>query len=327
MKRTKQRHLLPVLALGLLMASCQAGEEKIKVIFDTDTNNELDDQHALAYLLQNDEIFDLVAVTVNATWSGGGIEEQYAEAKRIMKLCGKLGMMPLLKGAERSFEETWETLDEPYYDGMDAVEYIISRARESKGEPLVVIAVGKLTNLALALEKAHDISGRIRLVWLGSNYPEPGEYNLANDREALNYVLSTDVPFEMVLVGPANGTGTASVRVTREEILQHMAGIGHTLRTAVTGRHGGEFFSFGDYSVNLFENAEMHGEEQSRALFDMAAVAIVKNPAWAGAREIPAPRYEEDGWVDIPGNTRKILLWDHFDRDAIVADFFAVMRK
>jgi hypothetical protein len=46
--------------------------------------------------------------------------------------------------------------------------------------------------------------------------------------------------------------------------------------TEITGRHGGTFTSFGDYSANLFEHAEMYGNPPSRSLFDMAAVAILK---------------------------------------------------
>ena len=37
-----------------------SGSPGIPVIFDTDANNELDDQHALAYMLLNDEVFDVL---------------------------------------------------------------------------------------------------------------------------------------------------------------------------------------------------------------------------------------------------------------------------
>ena len=84
----------------------------------------------------------------------------------------------------------------------------------------------------------------------------------------------------------------------------------------------GEYFNFGEYSISLFEHSELHGPEESRALFDMAAVAIVKNPAWAVSREIPAPYYENNAWTIFPDNARTILIWDQFNRDAIVEDFF-----
>ncbi len=316
------------LLLLIILPSCNENKGKrIRVLFDTDTNNELDDQHALAYLLMNDDVFDVEAVTVNATSSGGGIEEQYAEAKRIMRLVGKLGSCPLLKGADRNYEEIRVTLEEEYYDGYDAVEYIIERAKAVKEEKLFIIAVGKLTNIALALEKAPEISNKIKVIWLGSNYPDPGEYNLVNDIEAMNFVLSTDVPFEMALVRYGKEDGTDAVRVTQAEIRQRMANTGHQLKASITGRDGGEYFNFGDYSISLFEHIKLHGPDLSRALFDMAAVAIVKNPGWAQKEEIPAPYYENDAWTIYPNNSRTITLWKHFDRNAIVEDFFATVSE
>jgi hypothetical protein len=101
-----------------------------------------------------------------------------------------------------------------------------------------------------------------------------------------------------------------------------MPGLGPQAVEPVEGRHGGTFSTFGDYSVSLFEHIGPPDEEIHRALFDMAAVAIVKNPAWADSGEIPRPVYLEGQWVDQPENPRKIIIWENFDREAILADFF-----
>lgn len=91
------------LALCITLVSCSSPKEKkIKVLFDSDANNELDDQHALAYLLFNGDVFDVVGVTVNTTRNGGDIHEQYKEAERVMRLCNQFGKIPLLKGANGS---------------------------------------------------------------------------------------------------------------------------------------------------------------------------------------------------------------------------------
>jgi purine nucleosidase len=115
------------------------------------------------------------------------------------------------------------------------------------------------------------------------------------------------------------------VRVTRDEIGTRMPGKGPRAASPVTGRHGGTFTTFGDYSVNLFEHIRLDGATPSRALFDMAAAAILKNPAWARREEIPAPALVGDHYVPSTTNRRHLVLWTHFDRDAIVADFFATM--
>jgi purine nucleosidase len=301
---------------------------KIRVLFDTDANNELDDQHALAYLLFNGDVFDVVGVTVNATRNGGDIHEQYQEAERVMRLCSQFGKIPLLKGANGSFEEIKPYLKNSDFDGSDAVNFIIEQAQVADKEKLVLLPVGKLTNIALALEKDPSIAEKIRIVWLGSHYPKPGrEYNMGNDVPAMNYILSLNVPFEIAVVRSNDSSGTSAVRVTPEEIMQRMPGKGPTISEPVIGRHGSKFFNFGDYSVSLFENYRMSGTPPSRALYDMAAVAIVKNETWASENAIPAPDYIDNEWVEQPENKRKIIVWENFDRDAIMEDFFSTMEN
>jgi inosine-uridine nucleoside N-ribohydrolase len=300
---------------------------KIDVIFDTDANNELDDQHALAYLLFSGNEFSVRGVTVNATYNGGNIDEQYVEAERVLKLSNLYGKIPLLKGANGSFMDITGKVGSGTFDGAEAVNFIINEARSSKTGRLVLIAVGKLTNIALALQKDPSIASKVRIVWLGSNYPEPGEYNQDNDTASLNYVLNVNVPFEMVTVRYGKPSGTDAVRVTQQEVSQHMPGRGPKVSAPVTGRHKEAFTTFGDYSVNLFQHIQYHGNPPARALFDMAAVAVVKNPAWAATQEIPAPLLVDNKWVSRPTNQRKIIVWENFKRDEILADFYQTMDK
>src|SRR5947199_1061367 len=86
-------------------AMARKATHKIPVILDTDANNELDDQHALAYLLFSGDSFAVKGITVNATYNGGNIDEQYAEAERIIKLANEDGKIPLFKGANGNFEQ------------------------------------------------------------------------------------------------------------------------------------------------------------------------------------------------------------------------------
>lgn len=322
--------LVLLLPFALHLFSCKNKEEvsssRIRVIFDTDANNELDDQHALAYLLFNQDRFEVEGVTVNATRSGGGIDQQYQEAERILRLCNE-DSLPLLKGADASFIEILPQLDSVTYDGKDAVEFISDRTREEPTKKLTVIAVGKLTTLALTFMKDPGLVSRIRLVWLGSNYPEPGEYNLNNDTAALNFILNIPVDFEIVTVRYGKPSGTDAVKITQKEINEFMPGKGPKVKTPVTGRHGGTYRCFGDYSVSLFEHIDYHSDPPSRALFDMAAVAVVKDSTWAGKVVIPAPLLVDGQWVERPDNSRKITIWENFNKEAILQDFRESMVK
>lgn len=324
---------LSIIAFLIILIGCDNtkiqinNSNKLSVIFDTDANNELDDQHALAYLLFNSNTFNVRGVTVNTTYNGGDIDDQYAEAERILKLCNSSDKIPLLKGANGSFDDIKNSLYSEKYDGSDAVNFIINQAKEHDDKNLVLIAVGKLTNIALAVMKDSSITEKIRLVWLGANYPESGEYNLENDIPAMNYLLKSNIHFEMVTVRYDKPSGTDAVRITKDEVLSKMPGIGPQITDPIIGRHGGSFINFGDYSISLFKNTNYDGEPPSRALFDMAAVAIVKNSNWAESSIIPCPIMEGKQWIDQPNNLRKIIIWENFKKESIMFDFFDSLKN
>ncbi len=314
---------IAALALALACLGCSKDDGRIDVIFDTDANNEIDDQHAIAYLLLSDDVFNTLGLTTNTTRNGGDIKLQTLEARRVTSLVGH-PETPIYEGADGSFEDILPKVGEKEFDGHVAVDFIIKQARKhSAKKPLTVIAVGKLTNVALALAKKPSVAKRIRLVWLGTNYPKPGEYNFDNDIPAVNYVLDSKVSFEITPVCGGTDIGTAFVKVSREYVHENFTGIGPKVKEPVEGRHGGRFACFGDYSVDLFDNVP----ELVRSLFDMSAVAIVKNPDWATPRTIPAPVFQDGAWVERPDNARQVTLWEHFNRDAIVADFIATLSK
>ncbi len=303
----------------------ESESSRYDVIFDTDANNELDDQHALAYLLLNEDVFNIRGITVNATKNGGDISGHYAEAERVLTLCNRKDKYPLLQGANGGYEEIVPQINQDDFDGAEAVNFIIDEANKSSGK-LVLIPVGKLTNIALALHKEPSIAEKVRIVWLGSNYPKPGEYNQDNDIPSMNYVLGTAAPFEMVTVRYGEPSGTAAVTVTKDFINEQMPNLGPTAAVPVTGRHGGTYQNFGDYTISLFEHIDYHGNTQERALFDLAAVAIIKNPQWAEVRRHPCPIFKEGAWIEQPGNEREILIWENFNRDAIIEDFMNTLK-
>ncbi len=327
-----------ILLPALFIISCDQKHDqregaplKHHVIFDTDANNEVDDQHALAYLLFNGDVFAVEGVTVNATSDPDGydtfspVSDHYDEAKRVMQLCGVFDRIPLLTGAQDSFEEIRDYIHKPDFDGYEAVDFIIEQALRERNQELILLPVGKLTNIALALLKEPRIAESVRIVWLGSNYPEPGEHNQDWDIGAMNFILDVDVPFEMVTVRYGDPSGTDAVKVTKAQILHRMPGKGPQLSEPVTGRHGGEFYNWGDYSVELFKKYQMWGDPPGRALFDLAAVAVIKNPSWAENYAHPAPIFKDGKWVERPDNPRKITIWEWFDIYGIINDFFITM--
>ena len=306
----------------------KTGPQRTKIIFDTDANNELDDQFAIAYMLFNGDVFDVKGITVNATRNDKNVQGHYDEAERIMQICNLKGAVPLLKGAEANFQQITAHFDPSDYDGQAGVDFILN---ETKKDSVTVVAVGKLTNIALALKKDPSFAKRTKIVWLGSNYPEPGEYNQDNDTIAMNYVLNSDIPFEMVTVRYGKPTGTDAVAVTKTEIEEKLPGLGPKATEPITGRHGGTFDTFGDYGIDLFEHIFEHmgtsKVTRSRPLFDMVALAILKNPDWAETQRIPCPILIDNKWVERPENPRKIRIWENFEKRPILADFYETLKN
>jgi hypothetical protein len=296
---------------------------RTRIIIDSDANNELDDQHAIAYVLLNPGTFDVEGITVNKTFGGGSIREHAEEAERVVRLCARAPGVRVYEGATGDFRGIRDSLDRPSFDGSAAVNFIIERAEAPDGRRLVVLAIGKLTNVSLALARRPAIGEKIRIVWLGSNYPEPGEYNFENDTAAVNYCLALGVPMEIATVRYGASTGTAAVQASVDEIRARVKGKGPRVAPGVRGRHGGEFTCFGDYSVDLFE----HVKEKTRSLYDMAAAAVVRNPSWSDAAVICAPRFQDGRWIEQPGNPRTIVIRENFDRAKIMRDFYLTMDR
>ena len=303
--------------------------KKIRLLIDTDANNETDDQHAIAYALFSDDAFDVEGITVNQTHKGGNVDVQMEEAVRVVKLCDRHPDVPMYKGANENLNEILPHLSEPDFDGHETTDFIIRQAKNAAGSKLIVLPIGKLTNIALALAKDPSIIPNVRVVWLGSNFPatEDVEYNLTSDPDAVRFLLDCPVDFEIVTVLFDNPKGTWGLKVSQEEILSTMPGLGPQISEPVVGRHGGEFVCFGDYSANLYSNAPQYGNPPGRPLFDVGAVAVVKNQEWATATVMPRPMLVNGGWELRPKNPMKMIFWDHFDRDAILSDFFMTMKK
>ena len=322
--------LLAAALLPLAFASCSERADRIDVILDTDANNELDDQHAIAYLLLNPETFRTLAITTNVTINGG-IDAQCEEVGRVAAMLGDYGKdVKIIPGAEAKFDDIRGCISEPRFDGQEAVDFIIESARAySPEKKLTVIAIGKLTNIALALLKAPDIADKIRLVWLGTNYPDGGEHNLVCDIPSSNFVIDTGVQMEWLVCRYGKSDGTWNVRVPLERVQSDFAGKGPQVKEAVEGRHGGYFQCFGDYSVDLFSHIRL-GKDHARSLYDLIAVEVVKDPTLGQTYEIPAPLMSEgpDGeWISREDNPRKVTVWHNFNSERCYDEFLDILEK
>ncbi|MGA9270399.1 MAG: hypothetical protein WBV45_07245 [Lutimonas sp.] len=75
------------------------------------------------------------------------------------------------------------------------------------------------------------------------------------------------------------------------------------------------------------QHIDYYGEPPSRSLYDMAAIAIVKNPTWGEVKTLRGIRMVEEKWTVDKSSQREILLWENFGREAILQDFYTALDK
>ncbi|MBE6542121.1 MAG: nucleoside hydrolase [Ruminococcaceae bacterium] len=169
---------------------------KIDVVIDTDTYNEIDDQYALAYLLKSDDKLDTKAIyaapffNTKSTSAADGMEKSYNE---IIKITSMLGIQkPLFKGA------TSFLADEKTPVISDAARDLAERAELYSAEnPLYVVAIGAITNVASAILMNPKVAENTVVVWLGGHamhFGDSWEFNMYQDVAAARVVFGCGVP-------------------------------------------------------------------------------------------------------------------------------------
>lgn len=186
-----------------------------KVIFDVDTG--IDDALAMAYAMNSPEL-EILAFTT--CFGNVSVQEATRNTLAILELMNKNVQVyagaekPLVRETRKGFAKfvhgedgLGNTLDfEPktMASNQFAADYIIEQIKRFPND-ITIIAVGPLTNLALAIEKAPEIKTLINdIVIMGGAVYVPGnktpyaEANIITDPEAAEIVLSSGMPITLV---------------------------------------------------------------------------------------------------------------------------------
>lgn len=186
----------------------------MRVFVDCDPG--IDDAVALAYLAARP---DVEIAGVGAVFGNSGVDATADNALRLLELYGRPDV-PVAVGAARPLVQPPRLA--PHVHGGNglggvelpapsrepvaesAAELLVRLARQSPGE-LDVLAVGPLTNLAIALGLEPNLPGLVRkLVVMGGAVQVPGnvsshaEANIANDPEAAEAVLGAGFDLDLV---------------------------------------------------------------------------------------------------------------------------------
>lgn len=200
---------------GASAASTSPRGGRCPVIIDTDPG--IDDAIALALACASPEI-DLLGVTT--VGGNTGIENTTGNALRLLHLFGR-DDVPVAAGAARALAFEADLGDPSIHGqgGLGGVELalpdrtadprgalaLLTELVESHPEPITLIAIGPLTNVALFAATRPDLYAKLdRLVIMGGgvhitgNHTPTGEFNIWFDPEAAARVFAAGVEVTMV---------------------------------------------------------------------------------------------------------------------------------
>lgn len=277
------------------------------VILDTDTYNEVDDQYALAYAMLSPEKVNLLAVTVapfknsRAATPAEGMEKSYAEAYHIRGLVDEKSALPIYRGS------TTYLPDKNTPVVSEAAETIVRLAKECT-EPLYVVAVGAITNVASALLMAPEIAEKIVVIWLGGtalHWKHNHEFNLRQDVPAAQVVFERAKNFVQI---PCAGVCT-EFATSVPELQYHIGG-----KNALC-----------DYLLELTANYNKSHENTavwSKVIWDVTAVAAITAPETLDMVQIPRPIVtDNENYAFDMGNPHYVYV-RRISRDALYTDLF-----
>lgn len=179
-------------------ADIKAGGVK-KIILDTDTYNEIDDQFALAWAVLSDKI-DLLSVNAapflnrRSVSPEDGMEKSYNEILRILDLIAPDRKPPVYRGS------TSFLADKKNPVVSDAAQNIVDTVMGST-DTVYVVAIGAITNVASAIIMKPEITEKMVVVWLGGHAHEwahSREFNMVQDVKSAQVVLDSGVPFYQI---------------------------------------------------------------------------------------------------------------------------------
>ena len=300
----------------------------VRVVIDTDTANEIDDQFALAWALLSPAL--QVEAVYAAPFSfahrraqlpgapadappfnppGEGMRRSEAEIRRIFSVLGVPSAGRVFAGSERYLPD----LQHPVTSA--AADHLVAAALAApEDQPLYVLALGCATNIASALLLAPEIAERVVVVWT-SGYPSTAahandSFNLEQDLAASQHLLDCGVPLVYL---PGFHVG-AQLRLSKAEMEQHVRGHG-----AIGDALHGLFTANPLWTILPVDRARPY----SWVIWDLICVAWVLQPRWVPSTLVRAPRLDRDKhWRPDPG---RHLMREAFgvDSDAIFNDFFS----
>ncbi|MHC4518479.1 MAG: nucleoside hydrolase [Planctomycetota bacterium] len=301
----------PTISAGQRIAMLEPPTSRpVRMVLDTDTYNEIDDQFALVYALISPEL-DVKAVYAapfknsRSKGPGDGMEKSYEEILRILE---KLDREPegfAFRGSTRYLTD----LKNP--ERSPAALDLVARARKSSpDDPLYVAPVGAVTNVSNAILIDPSIIRNIVVVWLGGNghhWPHQREFNFRQDLNASRLIFDSGVSFVQLPCTPV----VTHLTTTVPEMERYVGGRG----------------PIGDYLLEIFKDYRKDHFGWSKVLWDMTAVAWLIDDSWLPSDLVHSPIVTDNYTFSFDPSRHLIRRVNFVRRDPIFRDFFTKLDK
>ena len=311
----------PQLSDSVRMDRLQPPTGRVPIVLDTDTFNEIDDQFAIVHALLSPEQIDVQAIYAAPYYNdrsanaADGMEKSYEEIARLLERLN----LSMAGFAHRGSAGFLQSLEAPIESA--ATRDLIDRAMAAT-EPLFVVAIGALTNIASAILLEPAIIKKIVVVWLGGNalnWPHTIEFNLAGDVMAARVVFDCGVPLVQI---PCAGV-TTHLTSTVPEIERYVAGQG----------------AIGDFLAETFKGYSDDHFGWSKEIWDVVAIAYLLDASWMPSQLVASPIIAQANGGDLRDRHPRVwgenpLTWSfdprrhlirsiyHIERDPMFRDLF-----
>lgn len=287
----------------------QCPQKPVDMVLDTDAYNEIDDQYAIAYAMAATDRLHLKALYAapfdNKYVSGPaeGMERSYQEILHLLNLMKR--EVPVFRGSDSFLANETTPVLSP------VVEDLVERAMQYTWDnPLYVVAIGAITNIASALIVKPEIADRIVVVWLGGHTPEwPGnaEFNLRQDVAAARVVFASGAPLVLL---PCLGVVHAFT-TTESELNYWLRGKNPLCDYLI------------DHTVEV-ANEYARGKVWSRPIWDVTAIGWLLNDQNRFMLDklihTPIPEYDHH-YAEDPRRPLCRMVY-YIKRDALMGDLF-----
>lgn len=285
------------------------GEGRIRVVLDTDTYNEVDDQFAVVHALLSPQRISLEAIHAapfqnsRSEGPGNGMEKSYEEIVRLLERLGVGKRDRVYRGSRKYLPSPNEPVE------SDAAKHLVELSKSGVG-PLFVAAIGAITNVASAILMDPEIVKRVVIVWLGGqplHWPTAREFNLGQDVPAAQVVFNSGVPPVQI---PCAGVAS-HLLTTVAEMEEYVKPCGE----------------IGQYLFDTYESYRKDKFARSKEIWDIAATGYLIDPDWVTSDLIPSPILTDQITWSVDTSRHSIRIARMVNRDSIFGDLFSKLER